>query len=120
MNLLTGTLPWIDAKSDDERLPTMCAHSGGTLCWGYDAVFAQFVDYTRNLAYDDTPDYQHWWGAFRRLVPGLPQTELPLFDPDDDSEPCVGVQKNPDHSPLPPCSSEDCPKPPPKLGDNDR
>ncbi|KAI1787226.1 kinase-like domain-containing protein [Ganoderma leucocontextum] len=60
VNLLTGTLPWTDTKSDDKLLPILYAHSGRTLCQGYDDVFAQFVDYARSLDYEDTPKYRHW------------------------------------------------------------
>ncbi|KAI1787284.1 kinase-like domain-containing protein [Ganoderma leucocontextum] len=92
VDLLTGTLPWTDTTSDDELLPILYAHSGRTLCQGYDDVFAQFVDYTRSLDYEDTPKYRHWRRAFRELITGL--SEDAVFDPEDDSEPRVGVQKS--------------------------
>ena len=89
--LLTGTLPWADTRTDEELLPIVCAHSGRTLCAGYDGLFARFVDYTRGLQYEDAPQYQYWRSAFRELVPGL--SEDARFDLDDASEPRVGVQK---------------------------
>ncbi|PIL27083.1 transporter [Ganoderma sinense ZZ0214-1] len=104
VKLLTGTLPWADAQSDEELLSTLYAHSGHTLCQGYDALFAQFVDYAHSLQYEDTPRYQYWRSAFRELVPGL--SEDASFDPDDASEPRVGTQKNCDR-----LRSEDWPKP---------
>nr|VWO94472.1 N/A [Ganoderma boninense] len=96
VQLLTGTLPWGHTKETDDLLPVLFAHSGQTLCEGYDDVFAQFVDYTLGLRYDETPEYQRWRDAFRGLVPGLPPDAQ--FDAEDDSEPRVGVPKipNPD------------------------
>ena len=91
VKLLTGTLPWADTRTDEELLPIVCAHSGRTLCAGYHDVFARFVDYARGLQYEDAPRYKDWINAFRELVPGL--SDDALFDPDDASEPRVGVQK---------------------------
>ncbi|KAM5536434.1 hypothetical protein V8D89_009870 [Ganoderma adspersum] len=105
VKLLTGTLPWADAETAEEVLPILYAHSGRTLCHGYDDVFAQFVDYARGLRYDETPKYQHWRQAFLRLVPSLSVDAA--FDAEDDSEPRVGVQKNFDR-----LRCEDAPKPP--------
>ncbi|KAI1792270.1 kinase-like domain-containing protein [Ganoderma leucocontextum] len=104
VKLLMGTLPWADTRSDDELLSIIYAHTGSTLCQGYDDVFAQFVDYARSLQYEDTPRYQYWRCAFRQLIPGL--SEDASFDPDDASEPRVGVQKNFDR-----LRSENWPKP---------
>ncbi|PIL27926.1 hypothetical protein GSI_09961 [Ganoderma sinense ZZ0214-1] len=108
VKLLTGTLPWGEAETQDEVLPILYAHTGSTLCQGYDDVFAQFVDYACSLQYDETPKYQHWRQAFLRLVPGLSPNAA--FDPEDDSEPRVGVQKNENGDHRLPC--EDCPKAP--------
>ncbi|KAI1787222.1 kinase-like domain-containing protein [Ganoderma leucocontextum] len=87
------------------RRDDMKSLAGRTLCEGYDdvPVFAQFVDYARSLQYDETPRYEHWRRAFCELIPGLPEDAS--FDPDDDSEPRVGVQKNVDR-----LRCEDCPK----------
>ncbi|KAM5543895.1 hypothetical protein V8D89_002512 [Ganoderma adspersum] len=105
VKLLTGTLPWANTKSKEELFSIIYAHSGSTLCQGYDDLFAQFVDDARSLKYEDTPRYQYWRSAFRKLVPGL--SEDASFDPDDVSEPRIGVQKN-----FNDLRSEDWPKPP--------
>ncbi|KAM5536437.1 hypothetical protein V8D89_009873 [Ganoderma adspersum] len=110
VKLLTGTLPWAHTKKTEDLLPILFAHNGQTLCDGYDDVFARFVDYALGLQYDETPKYEHWRQAFRELVPGLPADAL--FDPEDDSEPRVGVPKTPSsHAPTPVLRCEDYPRP---------
>ena len=107
VKLLTGTLPWAEAKTADEVLPILYAHTGRTLCHGYPDVFSQFVDYARGLQYDETPKYQHWRQAFLGLVPGLSADAV--FDSDDDSSQRVGVKKNENGESL---RCEDCPQAP--------
>lgn len=104
VKLLTGTLPWADTKLDDQLFPILFAHSGKTLCKGYHDVFADFVDYARSLQYEETPRYQHWRQVFREIIAGLPEDAV--FDPEDDSKPRVGMQKNSDY-----LCCEDWPKP---------
>ncbi len=112
VKLLTGTLPWADTKTNDDLFPILFAHSGSTLCEGYDDVFARFVDDVRSLRYEDTPRYQHWRRAFRELIAGLPADAV--FDPEDNSEPRVGAQKT-----FARLRCEDWPRPPAERDDSD-
>jgi len=63
MYLLRGELPWqhINAKSKEERnqkiLQKKMEISSSKLCEGFPIEFEKFLDYTKNMEYTQTPDY---------------------------------------------------------------
>lgn len=98
IELLIGNLPWSaseDPKDQRKKKLTldevfkMKKHiSGRALCKGWNDVFGEFLDYSRSLGHDDTPDYQTWFRRFQALSPTLQDNILYL--PEDCSEPEVG------------------------------
>lgn len=91
IKLLRGSLPW-KSNLPSEIPKTKQLWSGAALCQGYPSVFADFLEYTRNMGFDETPNYGKWKQAFRVLVPGLP--EDPQYDVDDATGPFVGVSSS--------------------------
>ncbi len=63
MYFLRGELPWqhINAKSKEERnqkiLQKKMEISSSKLCEGFPIEFEKFLDYTKNMEYTQTPDY---------------------------------------------------------------
>ncbi|TRM56002.1 hypothetical protein BD626DRAFT_521196, partial [Schizophyllum amplum] len=54
---------------------------GAALCSGYDPVFGEFIDYTRSLVFQETPDYAGWRRRFLTIAPEL--CGRPLYNPAD-------------------------------------
>ena len=91
VKLLRGRLPWKDEEPGDV-LRSKLSWSGAALCAGYPPVFADLVDYTRALSFEDTPDYERWRRGLRRLMPeSLPEDAV--YNPEDNGEPRVGMPK---------------------------
>lgn len=78
--LARGRLPW--ARSDDV-LRSKVAWTGAALCAGLPPLLAEFVEYTRALAFEALPDYESWRVKFLSLAPGLAPGAV--FDPADAS-----------------------------------
>ncbi|KAL1716734.1 kinase-like domain-containing protein [Schizophyllum commune] len=86
--LLCGGLPWV--VNGIKRMGVLrekLKWSGHALSNGYPAVFGDFLDYTRALAFDEEPDYAGWRRQFKAVAPDLP--EPPLYSYSDTS-PRVG------------------------------
>ena len=70
---LRGSLPWqgIDGNTEAEVRRRTTEKKMGTstekLCRGLPSEFATFLDYTRNLKFDDKPDYTYCRQIFRDL-----------------------------------------------------
>ncbi|KAI5899216.1 kinase-like protein [Schizophyllum commune H4-8] len=71
INLLCNWLPWSRMEDADEVFALKQMWTGADLCAGYPAVFGDFLDYTRSLGYQDTPDYAGWRSRFLSVAPEL-------------------------------------------------
>jgi casein kinase 1 len=96
VKLLRGKLPWKDVELSDV-LRTKLMWPGAALCNGYPPVFADFIDYARTLAFEETPDYARWRHSLRALVPGLP--DYAVYEPEPIGEPRVGKPGMPEVRP---------------------
>ncbi|KAI5899173.1 kinase-like protein [Schizophyllum commune H4-8] len=82
--LLCGGLPWVvNGIKRVGVLREKLKWSGGALSIGNPAVFGDFLDYTRTLAFDEEPDYAGWRRRFEAMAPDLP--EPPLYSYSDTS-----------------------------------
>ncbi|TRM61013.1 kinase-like domain-containing protein [Schizophyllum amplum] len=78
--LLCDGLPWYQANRS-ECFAVKQTWSGAALCSGYDPVFGEFIDYTRSLVFQETPDYAGWRRRFLTIAPEL--CGRPLYNPAD-------------------------------------
>ncbi|RNE97904.1 casein kinase, partial [Trypanosoma conorhini] len=73
MYFLRGSLPWqgLKAHTKQEKYVTIarCKMSTSleTLCKGFPAEFAAYLNYTRSLRFEDKPDYSYLKRLFREL-----------------------------------------------------
>ncbi|KAJ1922317.1 serine/threonine protein kinase [Mycoemilia scoparia] len=73
MYFLRGSLPWQGLKAAtkkqkyDRIMEKKMSTSTETLCRGFPAEFAVYLNYTRSLRFDDKPDYDYLRGVFRSL-----------------------------------------------------
>ncbi len=71
--MLRGDLPWqgLRARNKDEKYRRIkeckVATSVETLCCGYPDEFAQYMNYVRNLKFDETPNYTYIRRLFKEL-----------------------------------------------------
>ncbi|KAJ7074693.1 kinase-like domain-containing protein [Mycena amicta] len=89
LKLLRGSLPWRHVDSN-EALRLKATLTGTALCGEYPPVFGEFLDYTRGMSFDETPDYKKWKARVRQLVPSAEGDPL-LFDPTDHNPPLAGT-----------------------------
>ena len=74
---LRGELPWqgMKARTMKEKyekiMEKKIASPIDVLCKGFPEEFASFINYTRDLKFDDRPDY----GYLRRLLKGIADKE---------------------------------------------
>ncbi|KAG5653780.1 hypothetical protein H0H81_010621 [Sphagnurus paluster] len=79
LSLLRGSLPWRNhavgisattfgryAQVYQKRI----AWPGSRLALGYPAEFGRFLDWARNLEFNETPDYAFWRSAYKELLSG--------------------------------------------------
>ncbi|KAI4519441.1 kinase-like protein, partial [Schizophyllum commune Loenen D] len=77
--LLCGDLPWA-THGTEEYFAMKQLWPGSALCAGYPAVFGDFVDYARSLAFQETHDY-HLPVWKRRFLAVAPELEgRPIYD----------------------------------------
>jgi serine/threonine protein kinase len=68
-----GKLPWqaLKARTKKEKYSKISEKKSSTpievLCKGYPEEFAEYLNYCRNLRFDEKPDYSHLRLLFRRL-----------------------------------------------------
>ncbi|KAL1659333.1 kinase-like domain-containing protein [Schizophyllum commune] len=88
VDLLCDDLPWGDPECPaSEILALKQSWPGPAICAGYPAVFGEFVDYTRSLAFEETPDHAGWKHRFLAICPQI--RGRPRYDASD-REPKVG------------------------------
>jgi hypothetical protein len=74
MYFLRGILPWQGLKVDkrEDRYKKIYEKKKSTtpeeLCSGYPQEFCTYVTYTRNLAFEQEPDYEYLRGLFRTVM----------------------------------------------------
>jgi serine/threonine protein kinase len=72
--LIKGQLPWqgLSAATKEEKYAQICREkqniSVERLCDGLPNEFAEFLNYTRQLQFDETPNYSYLKGIFRELL----------------------------------------------------
>ncbi|KAL1757758.1 kinase-like domain-containing protein [Schizophyllum commune] len=82
VDLLCDDLPWGDPECPASEILTLKqSWSGPAICTGYPAVFGEFVDYTRSLAFEETPDYAGWKHRFLAICPQI--RGRPRYDASD-------------------------------------
>ena len=74
MYFLKGVLPWQGLKVDkrEDRYKKIYEKKKSTtpeeLCLGYPNEFCTYVSYTRNLAFEQEPDYEYLRNLFRTVM----------------------------------------------------
>ena len=74
MYFLRGSLPWqgIPGKNKDERYKKILQKKEETsaheLCKDFPEEFEKYIDYTRNMEYEEDPDYQRLKEYFKNII----------------------------------------------------
>jgi hypothetical protein len=74
MYFLKGALPWQGLKVDkrEDRYKKIYEKKKSTtpeeLCEGYPQEFCTYVTYTRNMAFEQEPDYEYLRGLFKTVM----------------------------------------------------
>jgi len=74
MYFLRGSLPWQGLKVDkrEDRYKKIYEKKKVTtaeeLCIGYPGEFIQYINYTRNLGFEQDPDYDYIRGLFKKIM----------------------------------------------------
>ena len=74
MYFLRGSLPWqgIPGKNKDERYKKILQKKEGTsaheLCKDFPEEFEKYIDYTRNMEYEEDPDYERLKEYFKNII----------------------------------------------------
>ena len=74
MYFLRGSLPWQGLKVDKKeyRYKKIYEKKKSTtaeeLCKGYAKEFCQYINYTRNLTFEQEPDYNHLRGLLKQVI----------------------------------------------------
>jgi hypothetical protein len=74
MYFLRGSLPWQGLKVDkrEDRYKKIYEKKKSTtaeeLCVGYPSQFVEYINYTRNLAFEAEPDYEYLRGLFKSVM----------------------------------------------------
>jgi hypothetical protein len=74
MYFLKGALPWQGLKVDkrEDRYKKIFEKKKSTtpeeLCEGYPQEFCTYVTYTRNMAFEQEPDYEYLRGLFKTVM----------------------------------------------------
>lgn len=90
---LRGSLPWqgLPVKTKEDRYMKIMekkrATSPAELCEGFPFEFEKYVDYTRRLGYEETPDYEMLKGLFIKVLNELGFGLDYIYDWDKNPEP---------------------------------
>lgn len=74
MYFLRGQLPWMNLKGENKKdkyeriMEKKMQTSVEVLCKGYPIEFTQYMQYTKNLRFEDKPDYSHLRQLFRDVL----------------------------------------------------
>ena len=85
MYFLKGSLPWQGLRVDrrEDRYKKIYEKKKATtpeeLCAGFPSELAEYVRYTRNLEFEQNPDYQYLRGLFKSILEGKYENDL-MFD----------------------------------------
>ncbi|CAK7218625.1 hypothetical protein SEUCBS140593_003610 [Sporothrix eucalyptigena] len=86
MYFARGNLPWQGVKSpqNDARYDLMCEKKQATtiddLCRGFPPEMAQYLTYTRGLAFDEDPDYDYLRSLFTKILEDEGAVDDGIFD----------------------------------------
>ena len=86
MYFLRGSLPWqgLKVRSKDDRYKKILEKKKATktedLCRGFPQEFFEYVDYTRNLEYEENPDYDFLRKKFLDVLKGLNEELDYIYD----------------------------------------
>ncbi|CAK7217302.1 hypothetical protein SCUCBS95973_003101 [Sporothrix curviconia] len=86
MYFVRGNLPWQSAKTplNDTRYDLMCEKKQATtvddLCRGFPPEMAQYLTYTRDLTFEQDPDYDYLRGLFTKVLDGEGAGSDGIFD----------------------------------------
>jgi serine/threonine protein kinase len=86
MYFLKGALPWQGLKVDkkEDRYKKIYEKKKSTteeeLCAGFPKEFAEYVKYTRNLGFEQDPDYEFLRGLFKSVLTSINQINDCEFD----------------------------------------
>ena len=81
-----GNLPWQNVKAppNDAQYDLMCEKKQATtlddLCRGFPPELAEYLTYTRSLAFDQDPDYDYLRGLFAKVLDGQGAEADGVFD----------------------------------------
>ncbi len=74
MYFLRGSLPWQGLKVDkrEDRYKKIYEKKKSTtaeeLCQGYPNEFVEYINYTRNMGFEQDPDYDYLRGLFKQVM----------------------------------------------------
>lgn len=97
MYFLRGSLPWQGLKIDkkDDRYKRIYEKKKSTtaeeLCMGFSNEFCEYINYTRNLTFEQEPDYNYLRDLLRKIISDNHFDPKTLFDWDTK---IVSVDKN--------------------------
>jgi hypothetical protein len=97
MYFLRGSLPWQGLKIDkkDDRYKRIYEKKKSTtaeeLCLGFSNEFCEYINYTRNLTFEQEPDYNYLRDLLRKIISDNHFDPKTLFDWDTK---IVSVDKN--------------------------
>ena len=86
MYFLRGNLPWqgLKVRSKEDRYKKILERKRETtsedLCKNYPHEFFEYVDYTRNLEYEENPDYDFLRQKFKDVLKGLNEEMDYIYD----------------------------------------
>ena len=86
MYFLRGNLPWqgLKVRSKDDRYKKILEKKKATtteeLCKDFPKEFFDYVDYTRNLGYEDNPDYDYLRNKFLNVLKDLNEEMDYIYD----------------------------------------
>ena len=86
MYFLRGNLPWqgLKVRSKEDRYKKILERKKETssedLCKNYPHEFFEYVDYTRNLEYEENPDYDFLRQKFKDVLKGLNEEMDYIYD----------------------------------------
>ncbi|CAK76717.1 unnamed protein product (macronuclear) [Paramecium tetraurelia] len=90
MYFLRGSLPWQNLRANNQKekydriMEKKLATSSETLCKNYPQQLLQFVDYTKNLKFDEKPDYQFIKNLFISIMQENELRMEYIYDWDDE------------------------------------
>jgi len=86
MYFLRGSLPWqgLKAATNKQKYERICEKKQTTtldeLCGGFPNEFKIYMDYVRNLKFDEQPDYEYLRNLFNKVLSRMGEIDDGVFD----------------------------------------